>query len=279
VTGLRVDEALRDARLEGIDRLDACVLLGHAMSRTRAWLLAHGDAGLDPSEAEAWRRALARRASGEPVAYIVGEKEFYGLTFLVDRRVLVPRPETEVLVSWGLEMLETVSAGRRQPMLLDLGTGSGAIAVACKLARPGALVFASDIDSEALAVARGNASRLRAAVEFRQGAWWEPWSSERFDVVLANPPYIAAEDPHLRGLAAEPERALVGGVDGLEALEAIVGGARSHLSPGGWLAVEHGFDQAPAVQRLLTEAGFQDCLSRADLAGINRCTGGRLRSI
>ena len=268
-------EALAAARAAGMARLDAQLLLGHVLGRDRAWLLAHDDAALSGAQAARLEALMARRRAGEPVAYLLGEKEFHGLTLQVDARVLVPRPDTEVLVDWAIELLRGELATMEQPAVLDLGTGSGAIALAVKHACPSAALTATDASSEALSVAQTNAARLGLAVEFRLGAWWQAVAQRRFHLALSNPPYIAAADPHLAALTAEPGMALTPGPEGLEALRAIVAGSAAHIEAGGWLLLEHGFDQAEAVQALLRDAGFARIATRQDLGGQPRCTGAR----
>jgi release factor glutamine methyltransferase len=265
--------ALHEARAAGVERLDAQLLLAHVLARPRAWLYAHDDAALDAAQALTWRGLLARRAAGEPVAYLVGSKEFHGLTLQVDARVLVPRPETELLVDWALDRLTDAATSR--PRVVDLGTGSGAIALAVKAAWPQADVLATDVSEDALAVARANADALGLPLATCRGAWWDALDGERFDLVLSNPPYIAGGDPHLPALRHEPTLALTPGADGLNALRAIVAGAAAHLRASGWLLLEHGYDQADAVQALLREHGFDVIETRCDLAGQPRCTGGR----
>ena len=268
-------EALAAARAAGVARLDAQLLLGHVLGRDRAWLLAHDDASLSGEQAARLEALVARRRAGEPVAYLLGEKEFHGLTLQVDARVLVPRPDTEVLVDWAIELLRGELAAIEQPAVLDMGTGSGAIALAVKHACPSAALTATDASSEALSVAQTNAARLGLAVEFRLGAWWQAVAQRRFHLALSNPPYIAAADPHLAALTAEPGMALTPGPEGLEALRAIVAGSAAHIEAGGWLLLEHGFDQAEAVQALLRDAGFARIATRQDLGGQPRCTGAR----
>lgn len=273
MSGRSVAQALAAARAAGVDRLDAQLLLVRALGRPRAWLFAHGDEALDAATAARFDADLARRAAGEPVAYLLGEREFRGLTFAVDARVLVPRPDTEVLVGWALDRIDAYTA---QPVrVADLGTGSGAIAVSLAHARPRAVVTAVDVDADALMVAAANAARHGATVRFRRGSWWDALPGERFDVVVSNPPYIAAGDPHLPALRHEPTRALVSGDDGLDALRCIVAGAPAHLAPGGWLLLEHGHDQSPAVVELLQAEGFVQVSTRSDIAGHVRCSGGR----
>ena len=268
-------EALAAARAAGMARLDAQLLLGHVLGRDRAWLLAHDDASLSGEQAARLEALVARRRAGEPVAYLLGEKEFHGLTLQVDARVLVPRPDTEVLVDWAIELLRGELAAIEQPAVLDMGTGSGAIALAVKHDCPSATVTATDASSEALSVAQANATRLGLTVEFRRGAWWQAVADRRFHLALSNPPYIASADPHLAALTAEPGMALTPGPEGLEALRAIVAGSAAHIEAGGWLLLEHGFDQAEAVQALLRDAGFERIATRQDLGGQPRCTGAR----
>jgi len=273
---LDVAAALREARAAGVERLDATLLLARMLDRPRSWLIAHDDAPLDTAQAAGWRDALARRAAGEPLAYIVGEKEFHGLRLRVDRRVLVPRPETELLVDWALELLGGPLAASPEPRVIDLGTGSGAIAIAVKKRCPRAAVVATDASEGALALAADNARACGTLIEFRAGSWWnavEPAAG--FDLVLSNPPYIAAGDPHLAALADEPALALTPGGDGLGALAEIVAGATQRLAPGGWLLLEHGYDQAEAVRGMLAGHGFATPETRADLAGQPRCSGAR----
>lgn len=271
-----VAAALAQGRAIGLDRLDACLLLGHVLQRSRTWVLAHGEAVVGSAEAAAWRALAERRAGGEPLAYLVGTKEFHGLTLSVAPGVLIPRPETELLVDQVLELLRKRPFADAAARVVDLGTGSGAVALACKAAHSVARVFASDASAAALEVACANADRLDIDVEFRLGSWWQPWSGERFDVAASNPPYVAAADPHLAALRHEPVMALTAGVAGLDALAAIVGGAPGHLHPHGWLWLEHGFDQAGPVRALLEAAGFSELQTRVDLAGQPRCSGGRL---
>lgn len=275
---MTVADALREARAANVERLDAQLLLARLLNRPRSWLLAHDDAVLDTAAAAAWHALLARRAAGEPLAYLLGEKEFRGLMLKVDPRVLVPRPETEHLVDWALELLDGALHDRAAPRVIDLGTGSGAIAIAVRHAHPAADMTATDASEAALAVARDNAQRLGLAIRFAAGSWWSAVpgaAGAGFDLALSNPPYIAERDPHLAALNHEPAAALTPGGDGLGALRAIIAGAAQRLAPGGWLLVEHGFDQADAVEALLRAHGFASIETRADLAGQPRCSGGQ----
>lgn len=268
---MRIADALLAARRLGVARLDAQWLLEHLFGRPRSWLVAHDQAALSSAQADRYAHLLARRAAGEPLAYLVGEREFRGLLLKLSPAVLVPRPETELLVEWALECLPERSGASA----VDLGTGSGAIALALKRERPQALVHASDASAEALAVARANARRHGLDVHFVQGDWWAPLAGQDFDLAVSNPPYVAGDDPHLAALVHEPRSALTPEGDGLQALRQIVAGAPAHLRPGAWLLLEHGHDQAAAVQDMLRRAGFGPLETRADLAGLPRCTGGR----
>ncbi len=259
------------AARSGVDRLDAHLLLAEVMQQSRTWLMAND--AVTPTEAQQRRlvELVARRAEGEPLAYLTGEKEFHGLSLSVTPAVLVPRPDTETIVDWALNLLPQWSA----PRLLDLGTGSGAIALAIKARHGQAKVTALDISLDALAVARLNAERLKLEVRFLHGDWWSAVAGERFELIVSNPPYIAVGDSHLPALRYEPELALTSGVDGLDSIRHLIARAPQHLSTGGWFLLEHGHDQATAVTELLTERGFELVTSRQDLAGHARCTGGR----
>ena len=288
---MNVAQALQAAIALGLDRLDAQLLLLHTLGRPqaeRAWLLAHDHDEVAPADARQYVQLCARRAAGEPLAYIVGHKEFFGLEFKVDPRVLVPRPETETLVEWALELLSchpgldpgsmtSWVAGQARddkPLVIDLGTGSGAIALAIKQARPGARVEAVDASPGALEVAAANARSLGLDVSLRLSSWLTG-TAGRYDLIVSNPPYVAAQDPHLAALTHEPLSALAAGPDGLQDIRAIVAQAATHLRPGGWLLLEHGWDQAGLVRALLQAAGFAEVDSRRDLAGIERCSGGQ----
>jgi release factor glutamine methyltransferase len=266
-------EALSAAGALGLHRLDGQLLLLHALGRSpgeRAWLLAHDTGALADAARLDFMRFCERRAAGEPLAYITGRKEFFGLDLRVDPRVLVPRPDTETLVEWALEVIRD----RAEPRVIDLGTGSGAIALAIKRHRPDAQVTATDSSASALEVAAANSHDHHMDMAFRRASWLAG-VDQRFDLIVSNPPYIATQDEHLAALAHEPQRALVAGPDGLDDLRAIIGQAPARLVAGGWLLLEHGYDQADAVRALLAGAGFQDLGSRPDLAGIPRCSGGQ----
>jgi len=275
-----LDDALRDARARGLERLDAQLLLAHVLRQPRSWLLAHGDDVLPADRATAFDALVARRAAGEPFAYLVGEREFHGLTLAVAPAVLVPRPDTETLVDWALDLLRGELRDMAAPAVLDLGTGSGAIALAIKHGCPRARVWAVERSADALAVARANAARLALDVRFAQGDWWDALARIAdvpvFDLVVSNPPYIAADDPHLADLAHEPRPALVAADDGLADIRAIASGARGRLRTGGGLLFEHGWEQADAVAAILAQAGFGRIATRRDIEDRARCTGGRL---
>ena len=280
--GGSIDAALREARGAGLERLDAQLLLAHVLGQPRSWLIAHGDDPLAPAHAAAYAALVARRAAGEPFAYIVGEREFHGLRLAVEPGVLVPRPDTETLVDWALEILAGELHAAAAPAVLDLGTGSGAIALALKNGCPRARVWAGERSPAALARARANAAALALDVRFAHGDWWQALDGvtdvPAFDLVVSNPPYIAADDPHLAGLVHEPREALVAADAGLADLRAIAAGAPARLRRGGWLLLEHGWEQADAVAAILDEAGFADVALRRDLAGRPRCTGARRRA-
>jgi len=269
---MRIAQVLAAARAMGVDRLDAQLLLTKLLNQPRSWLLAHDDHELDAAQTAVLQASLARRAVGEPLAYVVGAHEFCGLRLQVTPAVLVPRPETEMLVDWAGACLATAPAAS----VIDLGTGSGAIALAVRHRHAGASVTASDASATALAVAQNNGAELGLSVEWLQGDWWAPMAGRRFGLAVSNPPYIAGDDQHLQALKHEPRGALTPEGDGLSALRRIVEAAPAHLLPGAWLLLEHGHDQGDAVRMLLGAAGFQDIQTRLDLAGLARCTGGRL---
>ncbi|MBA3624798.1 MAG: peptide chain release factor N(5)-glutamine methyltransferase, partial [Methylibium sp.] len=267
-----VAAALRTARGHGVDRLDAQALLSAVLRQPRAWLLAHDEAALEGEAQTRFQALLERRAQGEPLAYLLGAKEFFGLPLAVTPDVLVPRPDTETLVEWALELLPADSRAR----VADLGTGSGAIALALARRRPLARITAVDVSAAALAVARGNGERLGLAVQWLQSDWFEALAGRRFELIVSNPPYVAEGDTHLEALSHEPRQALTAGTDGLDAIRRIAAQAPARLEPGGWLLLEHGFEQADAVAGLLAKAGFRDIAMRRDLGGRPRCTGGRV---
>jgi release factor glutamine methyltransferase len=270
-TSLSVAQCLQQALSQGLARVDAQILLLFALARPlhdRAWLLAHDTELLNEAQQHRWDQALQRRLRGEPVAYITGHKDFFGLTLNVDARVLDPRPDTEILVEWALALLPAGQAAR----VLDLGTGSGAVALALQHQRPAACVTAVDASSDALAVASANALRLNLPVKCVLSHWMDKVPGP-FELIVSNPPYVADGDPHLAALSHEPLSALTSGADGLDDIRQIIAQAPSRLAAGGWLLLEHGWDQAAPVQALLREAGFVQVQSRRDLGGHERCTG------
>ena len=270
------DTLLRSAALR-VDRTDAEWLLLHVLQQPRSWLFAHRDDPLPVEAARTFDALVERRARGEPVAYLTGRRGFWSLELEVGPSVLIPRPETELLVELALQRIAPGQAAR----VADLGTGSGAIALAIAHERPDVEVFAVDASADALTVARRNARRLALGnVAFRQGDWFAPLAGERFDLVASNPPYIAARDPHLGegDLRFEPAQALASGLDGLDAIRCIVRDAPAHLRPGGWLLLEHGLEQGEAVRALLREHGFVDIATRRDLEHRERVSFGRTPS-
>ncbi len=254
---------------------EARLLMGHVLQRPAAWLLAHDDDQLDADALTAFASFCARRGAGEPVAYLVGTREFYGRSFRVAPGVLIPRPETELLVEQVLATLPEPQTAR----LLDLGTGSGCIAITLALERPQCEVWATDRSADALAIAGNNAQRFGAAVRFAAGDWLAalPATAGRFDIIVSNPPYIATADPHLAlgDLRFEPAEALASGADGLDAIRRIIAAAPDYLRPGGWLWLEHGYDQAEGVAALLQATGYVDVSATRDLGGHLRISGGR----
>lgn len=271
-----IDEgAARLRRVAEDPRREAELLLGAALGRDRAWLYGHAEERvLDCDATDRYESHITRRALGEPVAYILGEREFWSLTLAITRDVLVPRPETELVVERVLARLPAGSHGR----VLDLATGSGAIALAVAHERPACTVLGTDRSEAAVALAVANARRLGLVnASFRAGSWYAPVAGERFDAIACNPPYVAADDPALDWQVRrhEPPQALYAGPTGLEALEAVIGRAAAHLVPGGWLVLEHGTAQGPAVRALLGETGYEEVTSYADPAGHDRCTEAR----
>ncbi len=268
---MTLGQALAQAQMQGLDRLDASLLLLHLLGRDhdRAWLLAHQNDPLEAQTQQRYRDLCIKRREGQPVAYLTGEKEFFGLSLRVDGRVLIPRPDTETLVEWALSL-----ALPERARVIDLGTGSGAIALALKHARPQWQLTGLDLSPGALAVARSNAQRLGLCIDWVEGSWLEGIAGP-FDLIVSNPPYIAEGDPHLKALRYEPATALTAGPEGLHALAQVIEQAPSRLTRGGWLLLEHGHDQAQTVRALLEHAGWQEVQSRPDLAGIERCSGGR----
>lgn len=264
--------ALQWAR-QRIAVVDARVLLRHVLQCSAARLVAYPEAQLEPAQREAYRLLVERRAAGEPIAYLIGAREFFGRSFHVTPAVLIPRPDTELLVELALAHFGDKPHSR----VLDLGTGSGVLAITLMLELPEADVTAVDRSRDALLVAMGNAARLGASVSFVLGDWFAPLGEERYHLIVANPPYVASADPHLAqgDVRFEPVTALAAGVQGLDDLAAIVAAAPAHLEPGGRLFLEHGYDQAAAVRGLLTDAGFSAIASWKDLAGIERVSGGQ----
>lgn len=277
-----VKAALEEAFVT-IDRIDAQVLMAHALGVNRAWLAANPFRILTETEDARVDMLVTQRALGQPVAYIVGKREFYSRDFAVGPEVLIPRPETETLVEALLARLPAPRAGVA-PAVLDLGTGSGAIAATLACERPDLRIVATDASAAALEVARANARALgcEARIRFVRSSWYEALAGERFDAIVANPPYVAAGDPHLGegDLRFEPPGALTdGSADGLDSIRAIVAGAPAHLRPGGWLLFEHGYDQGEAVARLLAQGPFAEAIRVPDLAGIPRVAGARMSGV
>jgi release factor glutamine methyltransferase len=275
--GTTIGALLAQARHIGLARLDAQVLLAHAAGRSRTWLVAHADDVADAAVRESFEAACRRRLDGVPVAYLVGQREFYGMVLAITPDVLDPRPDTEVLVDWALECLAGPLSTRARPVVADLGTGSGAIALAVRRHCPRAHVIGTDRSGAALAVATLNGQRLGLPVQWREGDWLRALDEgERAELLVSNPPYVAEGDPHLPALRHEPLGALVAPQQGLADLRRIVSAAPGHLHPGGWLLLEHADDQAASVAQMLRDAGFTSVAHRHDLAGHRRCTGGHL---
>ena len=276
--GPSLDDLIRDS---GLPRAEARRLLASLTGQPLTWFMAHGDDPADPDTTACFQALAERRRAGEPLAYLLGQQEFYGRPFAVSPAVLIPRADTETLVETALEQLLLLRQQRRAvPLsLLELGTGSGIIAITLALEAPDTEVHAVERSPDALAVAQQNAKALRADnIHWHAGSWWQALASRRrFDLIVSNPPYIAANDHHLQqgDLRFEPPQALAAGPDGLDDLRIIIGGAPTHLNPGGWLLLEHGYDQEAPVQALLRDAGFADVFTRRDLAGQPRVSGGQ----
>jgi release factor glutamine methyltransferase len=271
---LTLKAALEDATA-AIGRVDAQVLVAHLLGVDRAYLATHPMRVLTESEDARIDSVVARRSMGHPVAYLMGRREFYSRSFAVSPDVLIPRPETETLVEAAIARLAPRAS------CLDLGTGSGAVGLTIACERPDVRVTCTDLSAAALELARANAAALgcEGRVEFGDGSWYAPLAGRRFDAIVSNPPYVADGDPHLGegDLRFEPAAALSDGSrDGLASIRAIVQGAAAHLQPGGWLLFEHGYDQGDAVRGMLSAAGFTDCASIRDLAGIPRVSGGKM---
>jgi release factor glutamine methyltransferase len=255
------------------ERIDAEILLLHVLGKPRSWLIAHADDVMDRDVQTAYASLVERRVAGEPVAYITGRRGFWSFELEVTPATLIPRPETELLVELALARLPYAAGGA----VADLGTGSGAIALAIARERPGAQVVATDASAKALAVAQRNASSLGVLnVAFAQGDWLTPLAGRRFNLIVSNPPYIEAADPHLGqgDLRFEPADALASGSDGLDAIRRIVGDAREHLEVGGWLLFEHGWNQGEAARALLHAAGYAEVVTVQDLEQRDRVSGG-----
>jgi len=272
---MRLGEAWRQA-CRRIDRLDARLLLEHVCGCSHADLIARPELEITESRATRLEELLRRRESGEPLAYLLGSAWFCGLEFNVGPAVLIPRPDTEVLVNVAAEKAIALES----PAIVDLGTGSGIVAILIARLCPRAQVTAVDVSSVALDVARVNAQRHGVNIRFREGDWYAPLGDEHFDLIVSNPPYVVAGDPHLQqnGLPFEPIQALTDGIvggDGLACIRRLIDGASAHLHTGGWLLMEHGYDQAVEVRRLLAQAGFAEVASWRDSAGIERVSGGR----
>ncbi len=249
--------------------------MAHVLRRDRAWLAGHDDEPITISEVKGFDALARRRRDGEPVAYLIGRREFYGLDLELTSDVLIPRPETELLVELALIRIDA----DEDTAVLDLGSGSGAVALAIASERPRCMVLGVDGSDAALALARRNASRLKLSnATFIESDWFSGVPNKRYHAIVSNPPYVASGDPHLSegDLRFEPPLALAAGIDGLASIRTIVAGAGDYLSPGAWLLIEHGHDQAEAVQSMLRAAGFSDVQSRRDLAGIPRTAMGRI---
>jgi release factor glutamine methyltransferase len=268
-----IAQALQQTQLD-IAATDARILLQRVLNVSYAHLIAHPGQELAPEQAQQFYSLASRRAAGEPVAYLVGEREFYSLSFKVTPAVLIPRPETELLVDLALERVST----DRSCKVLDLGTGSGAVAIIIAKHRPLASITAVDSSAAAMVIARMNAEHLVATnVRMLAGDWFSGVAGEEFDLIVSNPPYVADGDPHLEqgDLRFEPHTALAAGSDGLDCIRRIITAAPTYLIAGGWLLLEHGYDQAAACRQMLSKAGFSEAFSHPDLAGTMRVSGGK----
>ena len=276
-----------------IEKREAQILLAHVLGVSRAGIIANCERILDDAQDRLANQLLARRAAGEPIAYLIGSREFYGRDFVVSPATLIPRPETELIVEQALACLSgQISRGMPANIgsthsnisvsasILDLGTGSGAIAISLALECPHMMVVAADVSRDALLVAEDNARRLNAVVDFVDSDWYQNLAGRKFDLIVANPPYVAGNDTHLSqgDLRFEPQTALTDkSADGLLSIRTIIEGAPAHLNANGWLLFEHGYDQSDACNELLLKAGFVNLTSVNDLAGIPRVAGGQIR--
>ena len=280
---MQIYQALDWAKSLGIEAIDRQILLLHCLGQpthNKAFLISHDLDALTLEQESNYSQLIKRCSAGEPVSYLTGSKEFYGLDFKVTPATLIPRPDTETLVNWALDCMSgdlDISSSPRK--ILDLGTGSGCIAISLGKSITNAQVWATDLSEIALEVARENAATHRLKIHFCQGSWFDALGKEQsspsFDLIISNPPYIAELDPHLADLAFEPKSALVSGEAGLDAFKKILSSTHQHLKPGGWLLFEHGYDQGATLRALFEQLGFESVQSRSDLAGICRCTGGK----
>jgi release factor glutamine methyltransferase len=254
-------------------RLELRVILGHVLGENHAWLIANEQLRLSADALREYEQLLARRRAGEPIAYLTGAREFYGRNFRVGPEVLIPRPESELLI----DTAKSLMTQSWNPDILDLGTGSGCLAITLALEIPGSRVTAVDISPSSLSLARENATALGAAVNWKLGSWFSGLRDERFDMIVSNPPYVAESDPHLQegDVRFEPRRALAAGPSGLNDIEQIVAQSADHLYPGGWLLLEHGYDQGATCRELVNDFGLREEFTLADLAGLPRVTGAR----
>jgi release factor glutamine methyltransferase len=272
---LTIDQALQLGRSQGLERTDALALLAHILQLSRAGLIAHGQTLLSEEQNAVFIEKIHQRLSGIPIAYIVGQREFYGMNLHVTADVLDPRADTETLVDWALSILQSSLHAWPCAQVLDMGTGSGAIALAIAQHHPSAQVTATDYSEAALAIAQHNALVHQLPITFHISDWWSKLQGKKWHLIVSNPPYIALDDPHLPALQHEPALALTSGKDGLDAIREIIALAPVHLTPGGWLVLEHGYDQAHTVAELLHQSGFQAITHRHDISGICRCSGGQ----